>query len=449
MRCAGLYYWLMKGQNLTLPAFALGLVLGIASAAAQARAVTAAGTKPAEAPARYCFPDAMCITGGRFGEGGEDRLLFMDTEGVQRGGLFKKQEDGYVSMLGDGTHLRFEEGGARLIWIAADGSCESAHRVHLPVAREVRFDGAEGARLAGTLYLPRPPNPDDRWPAVILAHGSGAVDRHAGPWIAFFTARDIAVLSYDKRGVGASEGAWRDAPFTTLAADLEAAVAFATTQPGIDPQRVGIHSTSQSGWYAPHSIVNGAQAAFLIQRAGPAVRAGVGTLHERTREWQSDGVPADAIAAAGAFWSAIHALAEQGGSLSQAQDMLDAVRSEPWFESTYGEWSQVRQEWWGATVANQALDPAVDASKLSIPVLWFLATDDENVPYEQSRTALAAAGANVTIVAVQGARHDFLVRDADGNLRYTTAYWSGMSRWLERNGMCPRCPVVEARTASD
>src|SRR5262249_43995566 len=75
--------------------------------------------------------------------------------------------------------------------------------------------------LAGTLSIPpgRPP-----FPAIVLIHGSGAQMREgAGPWIRFFNGIGLAVLAYDKRGVGKSTGDWLEADLEMLAEDARAA----------------------------------------------------------------------------------------------------------------------------------------------------------------------------------------------------------------------------------
>ena len=47
-------------------------------------------------------------------------------------------------------------------------------------------------------------------PAVILVHGSGAANRESMlPFARFLVRRSLAVLGYDKRGVGHSTGDWK------------------------------------------------------------------------------------------------------------------------------------------------------------------------------------------------------------------------------------------------
>ena len=97
---------------------------------------------------------------------------------------------------------------------------------------EVRFDGAHGDRLAGTLILP-----EGARGTVVFVHGSGPLDRdqNAGAQklnIFNALAADLAVegyatLRYDKRGCGASGGDYQTLGYDDLVADVRAAVGAA------------------------------------------------------------------------------------------------------------------------------------------------------------------------------------------------------------------------------
>jgi fermentation-respiration switch protein FrsA (DUF1100 family) len=61
-----------------------------------------------------------------------------------------------------------------------------------------------GIRLAGTLISPTTAG---KHPAIILVDGSGAEDReYMLPFARFLIRHGVAVLGYDKRGVGGSKG---------------------------------------------------------------------------------------------------------------------------------------------------------------------------------------------------------------------------------------------------
>lgn len=380
----------------------------------------------------YEFEDGLTVTGGRMDEGGATMLLYIDTESVERAGIFEWTENGFVPAfdVGDVSRLAFEDEGRVMLWHESPERVLRAERVMHPERRPAELSNGD-VMLRGTLYLP--PDAERPLPAVVLAHGSGPVTRHAGPWITFFLEQALAVLSYDKRGTGESGGAWETSTYLDLAEDLSAAVDWIRRQEEIDADRVGVHTSSQSGWYGPRTAKMNPGIAFLIQRAAPAVDIGVGTAHEIREEWRAEGLNEDVIAPAYDFWLELHQLAAEQASLDEARELADEAARQPWFEPTFGDWLELDTGWWERHVANMQLEPAEDVAELSIPVLWFLAEEDENVPYEASMTALKGAresNRKLKVVTVHDAPHSFVVTDDDGAPRYTHEYWQVMAEWL-------------------
>jgi pimeloyl-ACP methyl ester carboxylesterase len=146
---------------------------------------------------------------------------------------------------------------------------------------EARFT-CVGAVLAGTLYLPKGAGP---FPAVVYVHGSGEASRWSWdvPWVSMTVRAGIAFFSYDKRGVGSSEGVCcpgDHSHFNLLAADADGAVNALRTRRDIDPARVGFLGTSEAGWVVPLAVVRSQhRVAFTALASGPAA-----TTHEE-EEW--------------------------------------------------------------------------------------------------------------------------------------------------------------------
>ena len=142
--------------------------------------------------------------------------------------------------------------------------------------------GSEGVPLEGTLYLPLVASAE-LMPSVVYVHGSGEEPRM--PWIAnpswsaqVWVDRGIAVLAYDKRGVGESGGdccPWSDeAYFPLLARDALAGVAAIGLHREVDAQRIGLYGFSQGGWIVPHAAARSDAVAFVLIGSGPAVTLG-------------------------------------------------------------------------------------------------------------------------------------------------------------------------------
>jgi dipeptidyl aminopeptidase/acylaminoacyl peptidase len=131
-------------------------------------------------------------------------------------------------------------------------------------------------KLAGTLTLPSGPGP---FKAVIMISGSGAQNRNEElmghkPFLVisdFLTRNGIAVLRYDDRGVGGSEGKYSQATSADLATDAEAAFNFLKNNPKINPKQIGLMGHSEGGLIAPIIASTNHNIGFIVSLAGPGV----------------------------------------------------------------------------------------------------------------------------------------------------------------------------------
>ena len=164
------------------------------------------------------------------------------------------------------------------------GATIAGRRVSLVGPRNiaVRFRSG-GVTLAGTLMLPPGRN---RHAAVAYVTGSGPTTRAYLPELqALLLHSGVAVLAYDKRGVGASGGASPGESPTAqaidvLARDAAAAARFLAARPEIDPRRVGLAGHSQAGWIMPLAATREPGIHFLVVFSGPAVTADENDLYQ-------------------------------------------------------------------------------------------------------------------------------------------------------------------------
>jgi pimeloyl-ACP methyl ester carboxylesterase len=141
--------------------------------------------------------------------------------------------------------------------------------------------------LAGTLTQPNGPGP---FPAAVMIAGSGpqnrdeTVDGHRlFLVIADRLTRDgIAVLRYDKRGVGASKGDYANATQVDFAADAEAAFHWLIAQPGIAAAKVGLIGHSEGAEIAPTVANRNRSVEFVVLLSAPAL-PGVETIVAQQR----------------------------------------------------------------------------------------------------------------------------------------------------------------------
>lgn len=107
---------------------------------------------------------------------------------------------------------------------------------------------SQGVKCRGWLYNGgRAANGNQ--PGVVISHGiSGTHCSHYWRVAEAFAAAGYATLDFDPRYVGASEGRPRQrwSP-SELRQDLEAAVGFLRTVPGVDPNKIGLYGSSTGG----------------------------------------------------------------------------------------------------------------------------------------------------------------------------------------------------------
>ena len=129
-------------------------------------------------------------------------------------------------------------------------------------------------KLAGTLTIPKGDGP---FPVVVLISGSGPQNRDEEllghkPFLVlsdYFTRNGIAVLRYDDRGVGDSEGDFSTATSFDFANDADAAVAYLKSN--FDFSAIGLAGHSEGGVIAPIVANQSKDVDFIILMAGSSL----------------------------------------------------------------------------------------------------------------------------------------------------------------------------------
>ena len=381
------------------------------------------------------------VTGGYFVEGGQGRFFYMDTEGLARGGLFERVGPASLrAIVPPGARIEFGGWGGEvpdtLRWIDPAGDTVRGVRIQPHDSRTVRFRSADGTPLTGRLLTPRCPGPH---PVVVSVHGSGPVDRHAGPYHTFFLRHGMAVLAYDKRGYGSEP--WREPNLEDLSADAAAAVRFAAAQPGLD-DRIGLFGSSQAGWVVPRAAAEAPEVRFMILRAGAALTGAETVIHEVRQELRAAGVRGIELDHAVDLLRAVYAVAMEGKPISATDALVRPYLGEPWYREGFGE-GLISETWsarsWERLRQNVGIAGTTAVRSFDGPVLWFLAEQDENVPLVSTRVALeqafrASPGNDQEVVVLEGALHSFLVPRPDGPPRFVDGFFDRMGTWLrDRN----------------
>ncbi|WP_408600665.1 alpha/beta hydrolase [Pseudomonas sp. PLMAX] len=112
---------------------------------------------------------------------------------------------------------------------------------------DISFKTTDGLTLKGWLFTPQ--NGADSHPAIVMAHGFTAVkEQYLDRYAETFARQGFAVLVYDNRNFGASEGLPRQEADPLLQVrDYRDAITYVSSLDKIDASRIGIWGSSYSG----------------------------------------------------------------------------------------------------------------------------------------------------------------------------------------------------------
>lgn len=167
---------------------------------------------------------------------------------------------------------------------SALGSCDSTTA---PADATAGFVMNGDIRLRWFLDLPAGDGP---FPAVVYGAGSGNVSASHTSTIGFargLTDLGFAVMRYDKRGSGASDGeivgvstANSLSTIPLLASDMGAVLDRLLSDDRIDDKRVGLVGASQAAWYMPVVVDNEPAVRFMVVVTGGVLPVGMQNRYE-------------------------------------------------------------------------------------------------------------------------------------------------------------------------
>jgi uncharacterized protein len=259
---------------------------------------------------------------------------------------------------------------------------------------EVSYDNkVQSVTLAATLTLPQGKTP---FPAVLLITGSGPQDRDESllghkPFLVlsdYLTRQGIAVLRADDRGTGKSTGNFATATTADFATDVEAGVAYLTTQPEIDPRRIGLIGHSEGGVIGPMVAARNPSVAFIVMMAGSGVR-GDEILIEQTEAVEvASGKSLEEAAKDATRERELLTLVEtQKDEPTLEKELREKMADVP--EAQMGaEIKQITSPWFRYFIT---YDPATALRKVTCPVLAIIGEKDTQVPPKQNLPAIRKA----------------------------------------------------------
>jgi uncharacterized protein len=383
----------------------------------------------------YRKADGGKIGIGEFHEFGKSEIL-VDYETGEAGPLVPLP-DGRIAIgraIGDRTLIpgRFLQRNAD--GIILDGRLLKA----VPLDRRAFEIQHDQIRLAGELVRPK----TRRKGVLVFVHGSGDGPRRAyDVWANFFLSRGWAVVVFDKRGSGQSNGDWHDADFVALAGDVQAVLQWTRAQQELTKVPIGLWGVSQAGWIIPQLAAQHA-VDFAIVQAGASIPVDefIGSTLES--ELKAYGFPPDEIAKARAYY-------DLDGAVSRGTRPISEI------ERAYRQATAAGAEWllkvpdpvgspdrrFLAVISG--FDPATSWRKVRIPILALFGGKDHIVPAEQNRrrleSLLAEAGnKSAEIVTLADDNHLNMLAKTGVRAEYATLnrfdpqYFHVLARFLER-----------------
>ena len=208
--------------------------------------------------------------------------------------------------------------------------------------QDVKFE-SQGVTLAGSILKPKNP-----FAAVVIVHGSDPVKREM-EFAKRLAKEGIAVLTYDKRGVGESGGVYVGPSVGTnnidttnlnlLSHDANEAVKTFRTYLKVKKIPMGLIGFSQAGWIIPITASKNSQIEFMVLFSCPTIT----TLEQLRFQFYTNGN--------NSFWEN-HTEANAREHTKNDPDKYQFV----------------------------ATDPKISLSTLSIPGLWLFGEKDIQIP---------------------------------------------------------------------
>lgn len=377
---------------------------------------------------------------------GDNQLTYFDSAG-NAGALYPVSANSFFSGPGllnpvpVNLQLKFvkDSGGMRLFWTENGFPERSGKKLSIHKETDVHFQNA-GVTLAGTLFMPLSKG---LHPAVVLVHGSGAVTRdYFGPIAYHFVRNGIAVLAYDKRGIGGSGGNWLEADFYDLAKDALAGLQFMKTQKEIDPRKTGLWGISQAGWVAPLSASLSKEVAFLVLVSAPAVTPAEQQLQAVEAESLIQNMPEEKIQEI----------------IQQTKSQFDTLRLEETRKETEAEVRKLKEQGNEELLSTSGLenplfllfyrnildyDPIPVLEKIDCPVLLIYGDLDATVPLKGNRDRMEASlkkggNTNYKTLIFRGGNHALLESTTGSNSefpylkRFVPGFFDAVTEWIRQ-----------------
>ena len=254
----------------------------------------------------------------------------------------------------------------------------SEHDLQAASQEEIIFE-FDDKSLAGTLVLPEGEGP---FPVAIFVHGDGAQDRFSdGTYhivMNTFLEKGIASFSWDKQGVGQSEGNWLHQNMEMRAEEAIQAMQALRNRDNVDQDAIGFIGFSQGGWVLPEIATQTDDSAFFIIVGGAVNWMDQGN-YLTVKRLEGEGFTDEEIDAVLAFGNKADALI-----LSEApyEEYVAFLENNPVPPGAYAE--PMSEDRYHFVTLNAKADAKEGLTQIKAPFLGILGKDDLNVDAAES-----------------------------------------------------------------
>lgn len=277
----------------------------------------------------------------------------------------------------------------------------------------MRFSSG-AVELAGTLWLP---DVEPRC-GVVMVGGSGPSDRNNDvffpPIREHLVANGVAVLCYDKRGVGESTGSWVAATIDEFA--LDAAAAYDVLSKEVET--VGLFGHSEGGWTVLRAAPRCPELAFVITNSTPGMSPAIQDRYAVEVGLKNAGEPAETIQSALRLYDELIEQADKGVPYADIKPRL----ASPYMDYFGG---APTEDEWNSIAPKLHHDPVGDIAAVRCPMLALFGSADPLVPVDASVAEFRRARPDVTIEVFVGANH----RDRIGD-DLAPGYLDTLTDWM-------------------
>jgi alpha/beta superfamily hydrolase len=216
-------------------------------------------------------------------------------------------------------------------------------------------------------YL-EPTNGEPAKGILLFVHGDGATTYNAEGYYSILweplRKKGYAIFSWDKPGVGGSNGHWLDQSMAERQSEVLAAVDFVQSEYGFSHQKTGLMGFSQAGWVMPALAGKNSKVGFMIGIGFATKWIEQGKYHTKVR-LQLEGKNQDQI---------------NLGLIENAKGnaLLNRKLAHTEYEKISGDNSMKKQRY-QFVLKNFMVDASSDYTKIEIPSLLVWGDKDKNV----------------------------------------------------------------------